>query len=365
MEVKVYHTSSTSSGSASFTPIQAKDVNLTINTYKASTASFKTPQKLTLGDRVRIVSDVWKSFGGQVIQSKKSYGGLYDVEVVDYWRLFYGETNLTTKSGKRSSDIIKAFLKTLGYNTGGVKKTSTKHSKLVFKDKSYIDIINNLLWLDYQKKEYIECYVNSNGTLVYRPRKSTDKGYIFDTVYDYSEEEDASNIITGVKMYLDKDNKSELWKSNEYQNLIARWGNITSVLTASCESSTGNSSSSVSSGSDADITKAVKAINKGLRGYVWSGACTSDTSKCTSLCKGKYMDCRGMSCIIFKKLKAQKIPCKIVRYYSAAASSKTHDSVLVKYKSGWKDFDYTGMDRKFSANPSRSKTAPARIKYPK
>ncbi len=364
MTTTVYHSGSTSRGTAKFKSIMAKGISITFEPDKASTASFKSKEYLLKGDRIRIVSDNHRTFGGQIIKDgEKPRDGWYSYDVIDYTRVFFSKTSWTTPSKSTSYQLLKKLLKLYKLSTAGLKKTKNKHPQLIWKAINIWDIIQQLKWLDYKAGQYIDCYVNENGTLIYKPRASTELGYFFNGAYDYSQESDASNIITGSQFI--GENNEILGYSHSSSDLIARWGWINEV--EHCQTTSDTKSQSDSNSSDSEITKAVKAINKSLRHIKWARTCTSDTSKCSDndVCKGSTMECRGMSCIIFRKLKAQKIPCKIVRYPSAAAQSGYHDSVMVKYSTGWKDFDYTGMDGSFKANPSKSKNGAVRIKYPK
>lgn len=371
MTTTVYHSGSTSRGKAKFKSIMAKGITITFEADKASTASFKSKEYLLKGDRIRIVGDNHRTFGGQIIKDgEKPRDGWYSYDVIDYTRLFFTKVS-AYYINRTSYDFLKIWFKSdlyksQPYSTAGLKKTKKKHKKLVWKATSLWDIIQQLKWLDYKAGQYVNCYVNENGTLIYEPRKSTELGYFFNGAYDYSQETDASNIITrAAYVKYEGSTPSALSSSEASKDLIARWGYITEV--EECPTTTTTTNNDTTSNDDKSIKNAVEKINKSLRHIKWARTCTSDTSKCSDndVCKGKSMECRGMSCIIFRKLKASKIPCKIVRYPSAAASSGYHDSVMVKYSTGWKDFDYTGMDGSFKANPAKSKNGTVRIKYPK
>jgi hypothetical protein len=222
----IYQSHSTSRGAADFKTIQFSNASIELNSAKASTASFNSIEKLNEGDRIRIVGDNHRPFGGQIIKpGSKLKDGNYSYDCIDYTRLFFVKFDTTWSDGP-SYDIIKSMLNSLGYSTAGLEKTSTIHGQLNWKNVTCWDIIQQLRWLDYQGGQLIECYVNEDGTLIYRPLPQTHEGYIFKSAYDYSQEYDASNIIVGVIVETYKDNKYTVISNVGDAALAAIWGEI-------------------------------------------------------------------------------------------------------------------------------------------
>jgi hypothetical protein len=223
----IYHSHSTTQATANFKTIPFSNASIEFNSAKASTASFNSIQKLNEGDRIRIIGSNHQPFGGQIVKpGAKLKDGAYSYECVDYTRLFFGKTNTSWYDGT-SYDIVKAILKSLDYSTAGIEKTKKRHSALVWKKVNRWDIFQQLKWLDYKAGELIECYVNADGILIYRPMPQTKEGYIFKSAYDYSQEYDASNMITGATVTT-KEGKAVI-SSIQNTELIAIWGPIFDV----------------------------------------------------------------------------------------------------------------------------------------
>jgi len=231
MTSTIYHTSSTERITASFKSIPYSNASIDFNSAKASTASFNSINKLTEGDKIRIEGDNHWNFGGQIIKrGAKLKDGAYSYECIDYTHLFFGKTTMTTPKDKTSYDILKEMLTKLGYSTAGLGKTTKKHAQLSWKAVTYWDIIQQLRWLDYKAGQLIECYVNADGTLIYKPLAQTHEGYIFKSAYDYSQEYDASDIITGVYVIKADDSNNVSYLSKVYDtDLMAVWGPIIDI----------------------------------------------------------------------------------------------------------------------------------------
>ncbi|MEA4956865.1 hypothetical protein SDC9_07410 [bioreactor metagenome] len=327
---------------------------------KAGSLTFKSPTYLTPGTHVKLVSTDHKTFGGQIVKKTEDSSDFYSYDCLDYKRFLLTSVS-TSHTNQTSSQIINFLFKKYLQNIGGlfkfkISKTKTVFPSLSFQDKTILDIISNLLNLEYKKGTLIFFDVDENANLTWKPYPQKVKGYSLSMANKYTNSLDYSDIITGAVL-VDTDLSSIRKIPNKYLQNI--WGVIDITKTLAPENTTSNEGNK----NDKEIKKIVLEVNKSFRNIKWARTCTSDTSKCDTLCNGSTMECRGMSCRIFKKLKDHKVPCKIVRYPSSAASSGYHDSVLVKYSTGWKDFDYKGMDSSFGPISSLSKKAPARIIY--
>jgi hypothetical protein len=223
----IYHSHSTTKGTANFKTIPFSNASIEFNSAKASTASFISIQKLNEGDRIRIIGDNHRPFGGQIIKpGSKLKDGAYSYECIDYTRLFFGKINYIAPPNATSYQILKSMLTNLGYSIAGLEKTTKKYSNLSWKNITRWDIIQQLISLDYKAGQLIECYVNAEGTLIYRPLAQTQEGYIFKSAYDYSQEYDATNIISEAVVFQEHNGLiTDLSNVND-NNLIAIWGHI-------------------------------------------------------------------------------------------------------------------------------------------
>ena len=227
MVSQVYHSHSTTKGKANFKTIPFSNASIEFNSAKASTASFNSIKKLEEGDKIRIIGDNHLPFGGQIIKpGAKLKDGAYSYECIDYTRLFFGKLT-GVFSNKTSYEIIKMVLDRMNYSTSGLKATKKKHASVSWKSTSLWDIIQQLKWLDYKAGELIECYVNADGILIYRQFPQTREGYIFKSAYDYIQEYDASNIITGASVLANEGDK--VISNIRDTQLMAVWGRIFDV----------------------------------------------------------------------------------------------------------------------------------------
>lgn len=219
MNTIIYYSRSTTPATADFKTIPYSNASIEFNSDKASTASFSSPEKLQEGDKIRIVGDNHRPFGGQIIKvGSKLRDGSYQYSCIDYTRLFFGKA-FNNWNNKRSDEIIKDLIG--NYDISGIEKTKKVHGQLIWKAVTKWDIIQELRWLDYKAGQLIECYVNEDGTLIYRPLPETHEGYVFKSAYDYNQEYDASTVISGATIYTD-----DKLVADFDIDLIAIWGHI-------------------------------------------------------------------------------------------------------------------------------------------
>lgn len=233
MASQIYHTNSLTKDNANFQSIPFSNASITFNSQKASTASFNSIKKLNEGDKIRIIGDNHREFGGYIIKpGAKLRDGAYSYDCIDYTRLFFGETVLNASG--TSYEIIKNMLEKLNYSTAGLKKTNKSYGPehyLRWKGATRWDIIQQLRGLDYQNGELIDCYVNADGVLIYQPMEETREGYIFKSAYDYSQSYDGTNVMTGSSTIYEEPTTKTVYTISDVadENLIAIWGWITDV----------------------------------------------------------------------------------------------------------------------------------------
>lgn len=308
---------------------------------KAGSLTFKSPTYLTPGTHVKLVSTDHKTFGGQIVKKTEDSSDFYSYDCLDYKRFLLTSVS-TSHTNQTSSQILKFLFSKYLQNIGGlfkfkISKTKTVFSSLTFQDKTLLDIISNLLNLEYRNGTLIFFDVDENANLTWKPYPQKVKGYSLSMANKYTNSLDYSDIVTGAVL-VDTDLSSIRKIPNKYLQNI--WGVIDITKTLATENTTSNDGNK----NDKEIKKIVLSINKQMRGI-----------------KHRYdggpMDCYEMSEAIFKKLKAHKITCKVPQYYSPNSNSKTHRTVIVKYSTGWKDFDYKGMEPGFGPSFRSLKTS--------
>ncbi len=306
------------------------DWNIKRDWNKAGSLTFSSYLSLEEGTHVKLVSSRHRTFAGQIVKKTDTKNDFYKYECLDYKRYLLREVSETFKK-KTTHQIVKLLFKRyLGSSPLklSLKKTKTVFSSLTFKDVTILEVISQLISLEFQKGTLIYFNIDENANLIYKPYPEEMKGYSIGSAISFVNNTDYSDIQTGYELY---DENGKLIKKYSNKALVSVWGDIRNVTTLS-----DNSSSSSDSKDNTDIKKIVASVNKSMRGYKHPNS-------------GGSCDCFCMSDKIFAKLKSNKVPCRILSYYSASASSGTHRTVSVKYKSGWKDFDYSGMDNWYSA----------------
>lgn len=220
---KLYYSSSTSRGTASFKAIPFHSASIDWKREEASTFSFKSPIKLSEGDRVRYESDT-RSFGGQIYKITHRTNEDYSYECISYLRLYHDKVTCSY-SNLTSSQIMKKVLKLSknNFSTSGVKDTIGVHSNLKWENTSIWDIALQLCWLEHQAGFEVRTYVNSDGTLVFGYINPQQQGYIFNSAFEYEEEHDSSDIITQYSVNY-KGKTIATAKSNN--DLLAKWGYV-------------------------------------------------------------------------------------------------------------------------------------------
>lgn len=195
---------------------------LTFTLFAAAKLEFESP---TFYHDASLIHAIGKhpEFGGLVDGSTETQDG-YSYRCIDYTKRLFGKASVSAKN-KTSYSIITGLLKNRGIPTGGIKKTTRKHKKIVIKDMKVLDICHQLARLD-----NLEFFVNQDGIPVLRTPPATSKGYVFYAekhAMDYSLDYEANEIITGVKVY-GKDNK--LLYAYNNSALIVKYGNIQDIL---------------------------------------------------------------------------------------------------------------------------------------
>lgn len=223
---KLYVSHSTQREKAEFKSIPFYNGSIEWNREQASTMSFKSPIKLAEADRVRYKSDR-TDFGGQIYKKKKSVSGDYEYEVISYLRLYHDKVTCNY-SNMTSSQILKNVLKfsSNDFSTSGIKDTVVVHQNLKWNKTSIWDIALQLCWLEHKAGYETRCYVDANGTLIFKYIDKQQKGYNFTSAYDYSEEYDSSDIVTMVAVTQNGNLNDWINYATASKNMIAKWGYI-------------------------------------------------------------------------------------------------------------------------------------------
>lgn len=200
--------------------------DLTINNplQAADTATFTTdePVDFDMNPQVQIEGD-HRSFGGFITKDRETDEG-YSYECMDWTRLLHGKLYRGWQN-KTSSEIILELLTQRGLNTGGITKTSKRHSELIFHNKKVVDVCHQLANLE----DDMEFFVNSDNVALLRSLPDITEGYVFypQSYTDIQLNHDSGNIITAVKAFGEND---KFLYSLKDVALIAKYGLIDDII---------------------------------------------------------------------------------------------------------------------------------------
>lgn len=248
----LYYSHSTTREKAEFKSIPFSDATIDWKREEASTMTFKTPVKLAEADRIRYKSDT-TDFGGQIYKKKKALNDVYEYEVISYVRLYHDKVNFSC-TNMTSSQILKKVLPLSANNftTSGIKSTSVVHSSLKWEKTSIWDIAQQLCWLEHKAGYEARCYVDANGTLIFKYIDEQQEGYTFTNAYGYDEEYDTSDIITMVAVTQSGNLNDWIASATASKDMIAKWGYILEYDECSSTKTTSSTKTS-SNNKDTDL----------------------------------------------------------------------------------------------------------------
>jgi hypothetical protein len=202
--------------------IPYSDLTVTNSYVAADTIQFTTHEYIEDMSIVHVLGD-HHPFGGFVLKRSESPEG-YQYTGIDFSRLLNGKI-FASYYNKTISQIAIDLLEKRGMRTGGIQKTTTKHSKLIFKNKKAIDVCHQLANLE----SNMEFFINSDGVAVLRKIPETQQGYIFaiPSTLDFDLTYDPTDIVTGVMVFGEND-KGLYTYSNK--TLVAKYGWMTDII---------------------------------------------------------------------------------------------------------------------------------------
>lgn len=190
---------------------------------KAGLATFRSPKYFSGGTHVRIMDEGEALFGGQIVKPGEKKNDFYSYEARDYKGYLLREYTIN-KTNIKASSFAKLLAKKVPKLKWNVKKTKHKYSRLHFKDKTILSILNQLIWLEYKEASNLILFkVDADRKLTFKPYPTKIKGYIFTEALDYESTLDHSDIRTGYEIV---DENGNVKKSYANKKLQALWGEI-------------------------------------------------------------------------------------------------------------------------------------------
>jgi len=298
---------------------------------KVSSLEFESKQDLKIGGHIVYVSTGRDKFGGQILSKEKSYNNLNKYTVLDYRKYLLTRVNFKPTGFRRSSDIVKRLLKKYAvYASSPIKlniKNTPKKSgfvKVEWEDKTLLEIINELIYLEFINGTLIYCNIDYLGKLTYKPVPQTVTIPVLTRCFDGSYKVDYTNIQTSLVI------DGKVVKENK--ELTSIFGNMNSLLNTSEKaiSYTPEYNSNTSITGD-DIDKYAEKVAKWCSQFKYSNDGSTTYSQITS--KGKGTD-KAMADLIFLKLKHNGIKSRVMQY--SVSWTSTHQTVQYYYKK-WKN----------------------------
>nr|WP_302577946.1 hypothetical protein [Methanobrevibacter arboriphilus] len=309
---------------------------------KISSLQFSTNKELKDGGHVIYKSNGHDTFGGQILKSDESYGDFNNYTCLDYRTYLKTNVNYSPIGYTRSSDIVTTLLKKYAVYSNSpiklnIKKTPKKggFNKLVWENKSLLQIINELIYLEFINGTLIYCNIDYKGKITYIPVEKTMNIPVIRRCIDGSYSVDYSDI----KTQLEVDGKV----IKQDKKLTKTFGNMNTLINTEEEVVKYSPTYEVKNANDKEIPAILKAINKKLTSFEYSNNGTKTWKEIYKAGKGTS---QAMADLIFTYLKKQNVKCKLVRYNTPKGK---HDSVIVYYKTKWINFPTNNMDMHFKA----------------
>lgn len=318
--------------------IRVSDINIKNDWNKISSLEFTTNKELNAGCHVVYQNDNINSFGGQILEISKSYGDFNKYTCLDYRKYLLRKVNFSPLGFNRSSDIIATLLKKYAvYSNSPIKLSISKTPKrsgfykLVWENKTLLNIINELIYLEFINGTLIYCNIDHTGKFVYKPLPATMNIPVINRCIDGSYSIDYSDIKTSLVV------DGKIVAQNK--TLANIFGDMNELINAS-DNVTTYSPSFKESDNVVNVTNLCNSINKLARQFKYSNDGSTTSAQLIKNGKGTS---HSMGDYLFNQLNTRKVKCKIVRYNTPKGS---HSTVIV-YNKKWINFPYNNMDNGF------------------
>ena len=255
----LYASHSTSAGSAVFNSIPFHSSSIDHKKLEAGTMSFTSPTLLEEADRIRYQSEN-TDWGGQIYRRKLGTNKEYQYEAISYKRLYFDKVTVSFKN-KTASQIMKKVLgkSKNNFRTSGIKNTELIHAYLKWEKTSIWDIACQLAWLEAQVGFIIQTYVDADGTLIFKYADEQQMGYNLTSVFDYTEDYDASDLITASSVVY---NGKSVANAQASSSLIAKWGYVTEYEDCPVETGSSGTTTNTNTSNSEKSLKDTAQINK-------------------------------------------------------------------------------------------------------
>jgi len=157
--------------------------------------NFRSEAGLTLGTHIRFQNGDEILFSGQVMKQTTNSNKIQDYECISYGLVLRSQVSKTF-TNKKSSDIIEWIKSKTPTLTWSIGKTTKVHTSLVFENKTLLEIIQNLIWIEWNLGNLIDFRINDH-TAVFKMLPGTVEGYTISDALDFSGNVSAENMVTG------------------------------------------------------------------------------------------------------------------------------------------------------------------------
>lgn len=197
---------------------------------KSGLITFDSPSYISSGTHIKLTGN-FPTIGGLIVRIEQDQEEINSYTGVDYKNYLMGEINYTSKKQVRSHQVLQGIKKNVPELKWNIGKTTKKYkNKLVWKKKTVLQIINELIWLEWKyAKKLVYFNVDHNRNLTFKYYPTQVEGYKFHQAHKYSNTYDASQILTGWKV-VDSDGK--LVESYANPALTATYGHLFTIISA-------------------------------------------------------------------------------------------------------------------------------------
>jgi len=286
--------------------------------------TFSSEISLSIGTHVRFQNGDVVLFTGQILKLSVDSSKINVYEALSYGLVLRSEVTKTFKN-KTSSAILRWIRNRTPSLTFKIGNTTKKHTELVFEKKTMLEIIQNLIWIEYNLGNLIEFHIDDR-LVTFKPLPGTVKGYTITNALDFSGDISFENVATGYTVTVN----GKVVKVVNSEYLQALFGTIYV-----------NQSLTQDSDKKPWTSTQIKKIVKGYSKKFYKLKYNEDTPNwATGYLNGESNDYL-LSVHLMEYMKANNIGGQIVYYKKAG---KTQYSVLYKIGNKTFRFPYSAYD---------------------
>jgi len=157
--------------------------------------TFRSEKNLKIGTHVRFLNNETRLFSGQILKITTNNSRINNYEALSYGLPLRSKVTTTFKNKTSSAIVewIKSKVPGLTWKIGATKK---KHTTLAFEEKTLLEILQNLVWIEYNLNNLIDFNIDDR-VVTFKPLPGEVKGYTISNAFDFSGDISFDNVVTG------------------------------------------------------------------------------------------------------------------------------------------------------------------------